>query len=391
MVVPHKREVCVMKTIGQSTKLPSEKGIPKATSSQTKQDPGGTAVTALGTLRVGTAGWTNKPSWRGPFFPPRTSTPNELDAYQHHLHTVEINGTCYSMPSEATVTNWKSQCGKGFLMSPKMVNTVTHNGSPDQPQALQALRVFADRIAILGRNLGPILLQFPRTLFLRPHHVDAMANVIAQSALSVDAKIAIEVRHQSAVHDKALIQSLRKHGWCLVVHPNSVGRSTVSAEHRNEAESSYSLEVLDTDWPRTASNWMYVRLHGTNDSHYGCYTDDQLIYQAVPSMVSWLKQGLDVYAYILNDDDAAAMPLNAQRLQDLCYTELKNIYPNLVIPRAPKQVASIASFFTPRKKVTTESRGSSVSKISPKKRSPPTTEKTLDKYFKLEDGSKGQV
>ena len=305
----------------------------------------------LGTLRVGTAGWTNKPAWRGPFFPPRTSVRDELDAYQHHLRAVEINGTCHRMPSDSAVLHWKEQCGKGFCMSPKMVKTVTHDGAPDRPQALADLRVFCDRVALLKEYLGPILIQFPRTLQLQASHVDAMADVITNSALaSPQTRIAVEVRHPQALTDKALLNALRRHGWCLVQHPNSVGRSTIVAEQRtgdDAGTSSYNLQPLDAStWPLTAQSWMYVRLHGSNDAHHGSYTQEQLAQQAVPAMVEWLQQGVDVYAFILNDDETAAMPRNAQTLQTLCYAAM----PGVSVPRAPKQAAvSISSFFTPRK------------------------------------------
>lgn len=326
-----------------------------------------------GILRVGTAGWTKAANWRGPFYPPGTKSTGEamLDAYQQHLRTVENNGTCHSMPSKETVTKWKAKCGKSFLMSPKVVKDVTHSGpkkkdtttssdnetttttnSSMSDDSLEALRTFADRVALLGENLGPMLLQFPRTRRVRVEDVCAMARILGESDLPRNAKIAFEVRNQESMADQELIQELTNLKWALVVHPNSIGRGTVLCEQREGAASlassgkEYELErIVPNDWPATAGDWVYIRLHGSNDEHTGRYSDEGLRKQAIPAMVEWLQEGKDVYAYILNDDDKAGMPLAAKALEKLCYKELGS-----AVPRAPKQVKSIASFFTTKSK-----------------------------------------
>lgn len=306
-----------------------------------------------GILRVGTAGWT-KASWRGPFLPPGVKSSGDamLDAYQQHFRTVENNGTCHSTPSRETVLKWKARCGRDFLMAPKMAKHVTHaGGEQQQPQtaaSLDALRIFADNLAALGEHLGPILLQFPRTRQLTAEQVRAMALVVENSRLPKDVKIAVELRNSTAIQDDDLLQELRRLQWCLVAHPNSIGRGTVIAEHRGEqSKPDYEPEPLQQSWPLTAGSWMYVRLHGTNDEHTGRYSEDELRRQAVPAIVAWLRRGIDVYAYLLNDDDEAAMPQNAKSLEFMCYQEL-----GTSVPAAPKQVKSIASFFTKKTPVT---------------------------------------
>lgn len=289
-----------------------------------------------GTLRVGTAGWT-KDSWRGPFYPPGQKDDSKLDAYQQHFGTVENNGTCHSMPSIANITKWKKHCGQGFQMAVKMVKCATHEKQSND----EALRTFADNISGLGDNLGPILFQFPRTKKVEVALIRRYAEIIQQSDLPGDVKIAIEIRHQDSINDATVLKELRRLGWCLVAHPNSVGRGTVIAENCQGLSESHGLEPLDKSWPITAKDWVYVRLHGTNDEHSGRYSDADLKRQAVPAICDWLRQGIDVYAYILCDDENAGMPLNAKSLERLCHEEL-----GTEIPRAPKEVRSIASFFS---------------------------------------------
>jgi uncharacterized protein YecE (DUF72 family) len=294
-----------------------------------------------GTLRVGTAGWT-KDQWRGPFYLPGARSGEEkLDAYQQHLRTVENNGTCHSTPSKEAAAKWKARCGKGFQMATKMVKYVTHErGSPDSDEALDALRTFADNVAGLGDNLGPILFQFPRTKKVSATQLRKMDKVLKQSNLPRDVKIAVEIRHCDSIRDTAVLDELRSLRWCLVAHPNSVGRGTVIAENREGRSESHGLDPVDGSWPITAVDWVYVRLHGANDEHSGRYSDADLKCQAVPAICHWLRNGIDVYVYILCDDDSAGMPDNAKSLERLCHKEL-----GTSVPRAPKQVMSIASFF----------------------------------------------
>ncbi len=290
-----------------------------------------------GTLRVGTAGWTND-SWRGPFYPPGVTNENKLSAYQQSFGTVENNGTCHSMPSKTTVKKWKQKCGRNFQMAVKMVKHVTHEKDSVNQEAL--LRTFCDNVSDLGDNLGPILLQFPKTKQVTAAVIRSFARVIQNSDLSDNAKIAIEIRHADSTQDAAVLDELQTLGWCLVVHPNSIGRGTVIAENRQGFSESYNLEPLSKSWPITAHDWVYVRLHGTNDEHSGIYSDDELRLQAVPVICQWLRRGIDVYAYILCDNDHAGMPKSAKSLERLAHTEL-----GTKIPRAPKQVTTITSFF----------------------------------------------
>ncbi|CAB9503190.1 conserved protein [Seminavis robusta] len=306
----------------------------------------------LGTLRVGTAGWTNA-SWRGPFLPPGTKTSGEsmLDAIQHHFHAVENNGTCHSMPSPQTVAKWKACCAKNFVMCPKMVKYVTHE--KESEDSFAALRTFCDNIALLQQqqpsnnhnNLGPILIQFPKSKKMQVANLRRMAQVIQESDLSNSTtKIALELRHPESIQDAAVLEELRRLQWCLVIHPNSVGRGTVVKEQRQGLSSTYDLAPLDANWPITAKNWIYVRLHYNNDEHSGRYSSEELQKQAVPAIVAWLQRGIHVYAFVLNGDDKAAMPQNAKTLERLCYQEL-----GMPVPRAPKQQArSTTSFFGPR-------------------------------------------
>jgi len=331
-----------------------------------------------GRLSVGTAGWTSD-SWRrgsNSFYPPGTKSTGEakLDAYQGHLRSVENNGTCHSMPSRDHVLKWKSHCAKDFTMAVKMVKTVTHDpsitGTFDDHNAAvwERLQTFVRNVAGLGNNLGPILLQFPRTTPVTPAMLRNIHKVFCEKeqkrrgddeqetgregtkdrSSAPPLRIAVEIRHRDSIRNDDFIKVLQELKWCLVMHPNSVGRSTVAREDRDGKKSrSYELERIDADrWPVTTGDWAYVRLHGSNDEHQGRYSDNELMAQAVPAIVQWIRRGIDAYAYVLCDDDSAGMAHSAKALDRLCHREL-----GVSTPRAPKQQArSIASYFGAKKR-----------------------------------------
>ena len=139
--------------------------------------------------------------------------------------------------------------------------------------------------------------------------------------------------------ERGLLPFLKEVGWALVLHPNSMNRATVVAENRGRGEMvEYQLEQLDERWPVTA-DFVYVRLHGRNDEHTYNYSDDELKPIAA-ALHSWRRRGIDVYAFLLNDDAAASMPRNARRLKELTHGLARE-----AVPDAPKQPRGIGAFF----------------------------------------------
>ncbi|HUU20905.1 MAG TPA: DUF72 domain-containing protein, partial [Phycisphaerae bacterium] len=76
---------------------------------------------------------------------------------------------------------------------------------------------------------------------------------------------------------------LRRHGAALVIHD-------IIRDHPREV----------------TAGWVYMRFHGPQRAHEGCYPPEALAAEA-PLIRRHLTEGLDVYAYFNNDDGGHAV------------------------------------------------------------------------------------
>jgi len=284
---------------------------------------------------------------------------------QERFCAVEINSTAYALPSPATVAAWRARSGRGFRCCLKAPAAFTHAANPRDPSALSALTAFLARAYSLGAPLGPLLLQFPRSVAADAALLEDIAAAVEEAeqacgaaapaaapaaspatspatspAASPALRIALEVRHASWLDpQRGLADWLRQRGWALVAHPDSMGRATVEQGAKGEARSEYPPSDLDRHWPQTAP-FAYVRLHGGCDDHAYDYGEDEL--RRLAAVVhGWRMRGIEVWAFVLNDSEGAAMPRNAEALKRLAHEIAGE-----PVPRPPKAAAAtLAGFF----------------------------------------------
>ena len=82
--------------------------------------------------------------------------------------------------------------------------------------------------------------------------------------------IAFEFRNEATYYDEEVRKMLNQNNFALVLHPNSVGRSTIGTSTSGRGNSNlvqYQLEQLSTIAAagKVHSNFVYLRLHGHND------------------------------------------------------------------------------------------------------------------------------
>lgn len=150
-----------------------------------------------GHYNIGLPAWAF-PGWHGRYF---NSTPSALASYASVFNTVEGNTTFYHVPDKQSVANWQEAVQHTeFQFCFKFPRTVTHQRSPDK----QALNLFLKRIAPLGSNIGPFLLQFPATV--GPADIPYMDSLIQQ--LPTEYRYALEIRHPDFFTNPELIEPL---------------------------------------------------------------------------------------------------------------------------------------------------------------------------------------
>lgn len=236
-------------------------------------------------ILIGTSGW-HYASWRGPFFPQGLPIKNQLQYYASQFETTELNGVFYRTPTPETVRNWREQTGEPFVFAWKASKYITHWKRLSDRSA-NSLALMEQRISLLGRKVGPILFQLPPQF---EADADRLASFF--KFLSRKRRYAFEFRHPSWYQPRIL---------------------------RMLAEENISLCLSDhhdapAPWKRTA-DFVYVRGHGPGGRYRGHYRGDTLAAWS-RRLMSWKRQGCDVYVYFDNDQKSAA-PADALKLKRL--------------------------------------------------------------------------
>jgi uncharacterized protein YecE (DUF72 family) len=287
-------------------------------------------MSRAGTVRVGISGWTYAP-WRGNFYPPGLLHADELSYASRQVETIEINGTFYGLQRPDAFARWYDETPEGFVFAVKGPRYITHIRrlrEIDTPLA----NFFASGVLRLEEKLGPILWQFPPSfrfdaerldhfLALLPKDTEAAAALAERRSEWLaertwtkterrrDLRHAIEIRHQSFL-DPAFVALLRRHRVALVF-ADSVA------------------------WPYAedvTADFVYLRLHGSEELYASGYTDEALDHWA--ARIKLWAQGLepndarliaaeaeptrqgarDVFAYFDNDAKVRA-PVDARSLR----------------------------------------------------------------------------
>jgi uncharacterized protein YecE (DUF72 family) len=157
-------------------------------------------------IHVGTSGYSYK-EWKGKFYPEKISPRVMLRFYSGSFGTVEINNTFYHMPTESVLTSWSQQVPDDFVFALKAPQSITH---------LKRLRDVNEEtgylfrtLAVLGRKLGPVLFQFPKSF-------RADANVLKDFLALIPGNVscAFEFRSSTWLHDE-ILELLHGKGCCL--------------------------------------------------------------------------------------------------------------------------------------------------------------------------------
>ncbi len=282
-----------------------------------------------GRVRIGTSGWRYAP-WRGVFYPQALAQRRELEYASRCFHTIEINGTFYSLQRPQSFREWRDATPDAFVFAVKGSRYLTHLRrlkDIDTPLA----SFFASGLLALGPKLGPLLWQLPpnfrfdaerlRAFFQRLPRSTAQAARLARrrdvalmkgrSVLAIDQdrplRHALEVRHESFLVPE-FAELLRECDIALVV-ADTAGK-----------------------WPfvgDVTADFLYLRLHGDKELYASGYGEDALDAWA-RRIRTWRRGGLprdvpriarsrppvrprDVYCYFDNDAKVHA-PFDARDL-----------------------------------------------------------------------------
>jgi len=227
---------------------------------------------------TGTSGFGYK-EWKGKFYPERISAGDMLRFYSTHLNTVEINNTFYRMPTEKVLTSWSEQVPRGFVFAIKAPQVITH---------LKRLRNVEDEagffftsLSVLGKKLGPVLFQFPKSFRADNLALKNFLDVIPDAI-----SCAFEFRSPSWLEGETLAL-LGEKGCALCI---------------SDSDENPSHEIIST------ASWGYLRLRRSG------YDDADL--SQWMARINAQKKWKKAFVFFKHEDDAAG-PDMAMRFRDL--------------------------------------------------------------------------
>ena len=140
-------------------------------------------------FRVGTSGWVYAP-WRGRFYPQELAQRRWLGHYASVFVCVEVNGSFYRLPEEATFRRWAESVPDGFRFAVKFPRAGTHDARLQEAEPI--IESFASQVHELGDRLGPVLVQLPPSLAFERDVADVFFDAMRQH---FDGPIVCEPRH----------------------------------------------------------------------------------------------------------------------------------------------------------------------------------------------------
>ena len=208
-----------------------------------------------------------------------------LASYSQHFKTVELNNSFYHLPATKSFETWRETTPDNFIFAVKGSRFITHMKKLKDPKpATEKFFAPAERLA---EKLGPILFQLPPRWRVNLERLSSFLEVLPREHL-----YAFEFREHSWF-TKEVYRLLREHHAALCI---------------------YHMTGYDSPHEVTA-DFVYVRLHGTETTYGGSYSDEALRGWAA-RIKKWQGQSKDVYVYFNNDPDAQAVR-NAKTLQRL--------------------------------------------------------------------------
>jgi uncharacterized protein YecE (DUF72 family) len=251
-------------------------------------------MASRGHIHVGTSGW-HYDHWKGSFYPQDMTAARMLSYYAERFRSVEINNTFYSLPAGKTLDNWSGTVPAGFLFAVKASRYITHMKKLKDPR--EAVQTFFDRVAALGRHLGPVLFQLPPRWRCNPSRLEEFLG-----ALPSEYRYAFEFRDHSWF-GREIYGLLREAGAAFCIY-----------------------DLAGTLSPReVTADFVYIRLHGPGEAYQGSY-DTRSLAGWAGALSTWSDQGRDIFCYFDNDQEGFAAH-NALELQAMLDQDRTNHEP----------------------------------------------------------------
>jgi uncharacterized protein YecE (DUF72 family) len=226
-------------------------------------------------IYIGTSGWQYY-HWKVKFYPENLPSKDFLRFYSKYFNTVEINTSFYHFTKKSTFEKWKKEVNRNFLFSIKLNRLFTHFRKLKlNKDDKRILKETIESYKVLGKNLGPILIQLPPSL---KKDLKVLEKFLKNFK---NLKLAIEFRHKSWL-DKETYNFLKKKKIAFVISDSP----------------RWSTDIVKT------TDFVYIRFHGKPKLFSSKYEKEEL--QRYAREIKKLKPKI-LFAYFNNDAEGYAI------------------------------------------------------------------------------------
>lgn len=281
--------------------------------------------------RIGISGWTYA-GWRGRFYPPGLAQRRELEFASREFDTIEINGTHYSLQRPSSFELWREQTPDGFVFSIKGSRFITHMKQLRNVETALA-NFFASGVLALREKLGPFLWQLPPRM---KFDAERMESFLTQLPRDTHEASRLAKRHDDKVSGRSFTAPGGDRELRHCVEPRHEGFMVPEFfKLLRKHKMAFVFSDSGGRWPWAedlTADFVYARLHGSEELYSSSYTDGQLDWWA-SRLQLWMQRkqpadaklvtphparGLrvtDTYVYFDNDAKVQA-PGDARRLRE---------------------------------------------------------------------------
>jgi uncharacterized protein YecE (DUF72 family) len=225
---------------------------------------------------VGTSGWVYR-SWREHLYR-GIPVSRWLGHASSVFDTLEVNGSFYVQIARDTYRRWHDQTPPGFRFSVKAHRFVTHYKRLVGVE--KSIVLLRDQASGLGDKLHTVIWQLPARMEADPPRLERFCDMLVEWP---GVRHAMELRHRSWFTDE-VAGILGDHGVA-----NALGDAP-----------DFPM------WREVTTDLVYVRLHGHTRKYASSYSSASLRRWADDAR-DWNAEGRDVYIYLDNDAEGAAV------------------------------------------------------------------------------------
>lgn len=213
-------------------------------------------------ILVGTAAWSIPRAVARKF--PGAGT--HLERYSRVLPCAEINSSFYREHAATTYAKWAAATPRGFRFAVKLPQTITHELGLRRARA--PLQQFLEQVGGLGKKLGVLLIQLPRSQEFEVRVARAFLELLRDRH---EGAVVCEPRHASWFEPRADALLYKFRIGRVAADPTSI-----PAAHQPGGWPFETPGVVDAKSKRGPDAIAYYRLHGSPRMYWSSYPSQRL-------------------------------------------------------------------------------------------------------------------